>query len=206
MKTFTPLPAAGLAAALLTLCAFLVPQTAQAQDPGSVIFTAPTAGQSVTVGTSVFFDADFTNPTTSTYVITDATFTSTDLAVNAEVADGQIAAFFDGADGMGDPFTVAPSPPDTLVPGVFELDLDSTLPPGQTISGLVGFDGYDASDPNQTPIEFASQSFSVVTAAPSGTAAPEPPSVAAVAFTGLFAAGLMLRARRRKAASCGSGA
>ncbi len=204
MKTFTPLSAAGLAA-LLTLCTFLVPQTAQAQappDPGTVIFTAPTPGQTVIVGTPVYFDADFTNLTTNTYEITGASFNPTDPTVIAEVADGQINTYFDGTDGSGNPFALGPGA--TSVPGVFELDTDPTLPAGQTISGPVGFEGYLAGDLTQTPIEFASQSFSVVTAAPS--AAPEPSSFADIGFTGLFAAGLMLRAWRRKAASGGSGA
>ena len=72
MKTFTPLSAAGLAAALLNLGAFLVPQTARAQDPVEVTFTAPAAGQSVTVGTDVLFDAAFTNLTGNSYQVTDA--------------------------------------------------------------------------------------------------------------------------------------
>ena len=137
-------------------------------------------------------------PTTSGYQITDATFTSTDPLVTAEVADAQISTLFDGADGMGDPFTVAPSPPNTLVPGVFELDLDATVPPGQTVSGSVGFDGFLLDSTGQRTgqsIEVASSSFSVVTA----TAAPEPSSFALFGFLGLGITGLVLKARKGKA-------
>lgn len=198
IRTFFVRQASLAVAVCAAFAALSHPASAQAPaDPVDVAFTMPTPGQIVAPGSNVLFDATFTSLGLATFLLTDATFTSTDPTVNSEITGGSISGFFDGSDGLGAPVTVGPGV--TSQPGIYELDLDPTLPGGQTISGKIAFTGYDTSDAAKTPIEVAAQSFSVTTA--SATVAPEPSSVATVAVVGLFAAGLMLKARRRRTAA-----
>lgn len=164
--------------------------SAEAQAP-PVSFSLDSAEMSSTVPDEVFFTGTLTNNTNADLYLNSIQFTFDTFG----------ASYLSGDD---DPFYTYVTYPlsatgnDATYTGViFGVQLSSLTPTAgdPTYTGSVTLLGGSTETDLET---LNSQNFRITALSEPAQAAPEPSSVAAFAFTGLFAAGLVLRARKRR--------
>lgn len=152
--------------------------------------TLTPAAQAGSPGSTLFFSGTLANTGMSDVFLNGDSLTFNGPANGLTLDDSPFFANAPtslGASGSGS---------DTFTGGLFDVSLGASAVPG-TYFGTFAVTGGAGGNAQGT---LASQDFSVTVEPASPSAAPEPSQVAGLAFTALGLGGLLLRARRRKAA------